>query len=151
MNGRIYNTDIGNNEWFLKISGIKHEIDSIFKAAGIESPSFAFVEPIGYGQTRSEMVDVFENPECNRNDVVSLMFKAFHRAKGVFKTRCIEAFNPFYWLQEIIFLPSNILKYLGVSSETLLGRFMNFSLWIFAAITFFYSDAFDSFIKIFNK
>jgi hypothetical protein len=56
-------------------------------------------------------MEVFENIGRNDERIVLLMIGIFRQAIGIYKKRIIDAINPFYWLEFIIFLPQNIIQY----------------------------------------
>ncbi len=74
-----------------------------------------------------------EYPDCKtylQKDVVIM----FEEAIGEYKSRCLEVFSPLYWINTVIYLPQKILQYIGLPSETWIGRILNAIWWISVAI-----------------
>ena len=48
---------------------------------------------------------------------------------GIYANRILECFNPFYWCETILYLPKNIVKYLGFPNNTLFVKTMQLLWW----------------------
>lgn len=114
----------------LEVEEESQQIVALFRHAGITEPRVPFAQPVGYGQIKTGEVSVFENIASTREDVFALVIRAFHRAKGVYRSRIIEAINPVYWIETVIFLPQRALAFLGLAPETVFARIAQFAYWV---------------------
>jgi hypothetical protein len=102
----------------------------LFENAGIEDKSFPLVQPAGYGRVFTGEASIFSNITHKRKDIVASVVQMFHRAIGVYHSRMLETFNPLYWVRSIVYLPKQILSYLGVSSESTVVRILQVAYWL---------------------
>lgn len=81
--------------------------------------------------------DIFDNMTANDTRVASFMLSAFRQAIGVYKKRLKDSFNPFYWLEYMIFLPQNIINYIlgGEAIPNWLIRLVNMIYWIVGGVS----------------
>lgn len=112
----------------------KPQIVKLFQNAGIQDSFVAVVQPVGLGYISNSNVSVFANLQNKRQDIVSLTLGMFHQALGIYRTRMIEAFNPLYWLEFIIYLPKTILNYLDVSPESAFVKVTQIIYWLLTVI-----------------
>lgn len=113
--------------WY--ITENRQRIVHVFKKANIIDNSFPNVQLVGYGYVRTGSISMFDNISSLRKDVVECVFTGFKEAKAVFKNRIIEAFNPIYWVELIIYLPKNILTYLGITGGSLIVKISQIIWW----------------------
>ena len=129
---KIYDAYLKKPDW--KIEEIQPQIAKLFKEAGIEDSNVPYVEPVGYNQIIRTTVSALENISVRRQDVVQNITAMFHRTKGIYRSRMLDAINPLYWLMFIIFLPKNILQYVGASPESAIVKIAQIVYWLFATI-----------------
>lgn len=123
-------------------------IEEHFKLANISNASIPFSIPIGYGQVATSEATMFENIFANDKRVIPYINNAFLEARGFFKKRMLESFNPMYWLKLIIYLPKNIIKYLGLNTDTIFTKIFQIIFWIADTLLFvIYQDEISIFIK----
>ena len=67
-------------------------------------------------------------------DVVGLMLHFFAEAKGFFKTGLLECISPLYWIQTILFLPSRLCEYMGISDSQVFVKILQLAYWILTPI-----------------
>lgn len=115
------------------INGHRQKIITILSKAGIEDTTIALAQPVGYGQLATGNASVFENMANLRVDVAGAMVNKVREAPYVYRSRMLEAFNPIYWIEFLIFLPRNTLGYLGVKPDTLLVRIGQLIWFLFGA------------------
>ena len=65
------------------------------------------------------------------------MLSKFYGSVGVYKTRTLEALNPLHWVETLIFLPREILNYLGVSQANVVSKLLQLIYWFVTAAAFF--------------
>ena len=82
------------------------------------------------------------------NRTKEIMLNSFQVAKGYYKARFLESFNPIYWINIIIFLPQKILKYIGMNENTSF-RIANVILTFFYWVSGFAFTLYKSQIKHF--
>lgn len=118
--------------------------------AGISNPSLPTVEPMGWGKLVSFKIDVLENFPSNRKDIANVTCRIILDALGVYKDRMWSSLNPLFWIQSFVFLPQSIIRYLGLSTDTVLTRLLQLAWWAlcsaFTLTKVFYADKIDQII-----
>lgn len=70
--------------------------------------------------------------------------RLFKEAVGKYKYEFDKAKSINYWIETIVFLPRNMLKYLGLNTNKttvkILGAVLNFIYWVFWIVFTFYKD-----------
>ena len=112
------------------------EIIDLFRKAGQRSTTITRVEPAGLGFARTLQINLFRNITLNDEGVYSVTSAIFKQAIGVYKKNIYDAFNPFYWLEFLIYLPQNIIKYV-LGNEAIpnwLIRLANVIYWVIGVV-----------------
>ena len=117
-----------HKDWY--ITHNKQKIVALLKKANIQDSFLPSAEPIGYGYVQTGNFSVFNNFALLRKDVAQTIGQFMKEAQGVFFNRFIETFNPIFWLEFFIFLPKNIINYLGFNGEGIIGRILQFIWWL---------------------
>ena len=118
----------------------KSHVIKLFKDAGLKDSTIQFAEPLGLSHIASGNALVFEQFPNNREDVFVKTKGYFHQAIGVYRSRALEVFSVFYWIESIIYLPIHIFNYLGVSPESQFTKIFQLFWWFGAAvISIFYA------------
>lgn len=126
-----------------KIQGSKSKIIDLFKKAGLESPLVPVMKDVGNGYIKPVKIDIFENLDITLivvdTNIPGLILKSFTRGIGVYKQRAIEAINPLWWINFLVFLPERLVSYLGISVENnsniqLIAKTLNAVYWLIGAI-----------------
>ena len=60
-----------------------------------------------------------------RTEFSVTVLNMFEEAEGVFRKNMLDSFNPFYWIDLIVFLPKSLLAYIGISSEVTAYKICN--------------------------
>lgn len=115
----------------------KHHIVKLLKGADVSDSTVALVEPVGFGLIRRGQVSVQENITATRKDVVGLSIEMLHDAIGVYRSRMSETFNPLYWIEFIIHLPKQTLRYLGAAPESVVIKIAQLVYWAVSVILCF--------------
>lgn len=123
------------------------QVINLFKGAGVEDSTVTHVEEIGYGNLQSSRPSVFKNMPVRREDIVRITLGMFHRAIGVYRSRMIETINPLYWIETIIFLPRQILNYLGVTPESVIIKIAQLIYWLAAFVFGIYRFEVEEFVR----
>lgn len=108
----------------------KQQLISLCKEAGINDKCIPYQENVGYGRLLTTNVSLFENVGIFHETIFELMANLFAEGDGIFKRRCIESFNPIFWVKFILKLPENLLTYLGVSPDNVLIKIINIVWWL---------------------
>lgn len=128
------------------------EIKHLFRSAGLEDGLVPFLEPAGHGQLLSGNVSVMNNL-LNTVDqkIVGNVVGLFHQAIGVYRHQMWQAFSPLYWVNTFIFLPREVLGYMGLDTEKVVVKIFQIIYWFLATtIGFFYGvykETIDALIK----
>lgn len=128
-------------------------VKRLINRASVNDARVGYAEPLGYGQISRGMASVLENYPSNMASMAPLMVRMFEEALGVYKLRCFETFSPLYWIEFVIFLPKNLLVYLGVKSENISVKILQIIWWFVSVLAgtlgILYKDQFKSFIDKF--
>jgi len=130
------------NKFGWEINKKTPEIVKLFKNAGLKDTYFSFMENVGFGHAKENALGIFDNLACldsvGHNSLPIKVVKYFTKGLGIYEMRLKEAFSPFYWVNVILFLPQEIVTYLGISFEgkqaKFIVRLLNFLYWVFIAI-----------------
>jgi len=106
------------------------QIIKLFKAAGVQDSVVTIVQEIGYGNLASSRPSVFSNLTNTREDIIGIVMQMFHQAIGIYRSRTLETFNPLYWVEFVIYLPKQTLKYVGVSPESAVIKIAQVAYWL---------------------
>lgn len=75
------------------------------------------------------------------------MCTSFLETQGYCRYILLQNFNPFYWINLIIFLPQNIIKYLGFKTSKKSIKIINVIYWIITPIFTIYNNEIIAYIK----
>lgn len=146
----LYTNWCKNDGW--KMFELKQKIILLLKNANVTDAVVPNVEAVGYGLVSTCNISVFDNFPHNRRDMFEIMKNKFHEAIGVYRSRMIDTINPIFWVQYIIYLPKNILIYLGLKNKNIFIKIVQILWWIVGLIfTIFltvYQTELTSFIKL---
>lgn len=117
------------------------EIKKVVLRTGINDQTKFYMAPLGYGYTREKGISALDNLAFLNSEIMEIGKQILQRAKGYYKFKAINSFNPLYWIEFIIFLPKNIMKYFGVDENVKIGSYIikitQLLYWI-ASIIFMY-------------
>lgn len=97
------------------------EIRKIVLATGIQDQRKSFMAHLGFGYTERQSMTALDNLLLLDIELFHGAAEIINRAKGFYKTQAIKCFNPLFWIEFIIFLPKEILKYFGVNENEKIG------------------------------
>lgn len=89
---------------------------------------------------------------CCPNEIFKLYNKdniyiSFLETHGYYRHIFLQNFNPFYWIKLIIFLPQNLINYLGIKANKKSVKIINVIYWIFTSIFAIYNNEITTYIK----
>ena len=133
----------------------KNKVISLFKKANVSNCCIPLTQPTGFGKCVTTRVSVFENFPSPYENFASIHFNMITVAKGTYKQRALETFNPLFWIDLVLFAPKNILEYIGLNDETTLFKALNIVLtffwWLFGIIINLFNTEIHNFIiKLFT-
>lgn len=103
----------------------KSECLRLLKSAGVKDASIPTTQPMGYGQFASFSSSVFLNFPTRIQVYAGAVMGMFDEAIGEYRRRIFETFNPLYWIDCILFLPRNLLDYLGLDNDKAVYKLLN--------------------------
>lgn len=128
----------------------RQEVLSLFEKAHVKDVKTPVSEPIGCGQVVNTTVSVFSMFPSLRPTFSSATLNMFEEAEGAFHKNMIDSFNPFYWIDLIIFFPKTLLAYIGISPEVTAYKICNLLLtffwWIFGILILYFKPQLQHFI-----
>lgn len=127
----------------------KSEIIQLFKKANIKEQFVGHVQPLGLGQMQTGNASVFENMFINNKNIVAVVIGDFDTSIGVYKQRIRENFNPFFWIETILYLPKNIFTYLGLNGESAITKIGQIIYWLLCGFYAIYSEQINKIIQNF--
>lgn len=127
----------------------KKSIIRLFDKVKINHPNFPNTQPTGYGMLCNNMFDAFENMHVNDERIAASMLNSFDTAKGEFKNRIFQCFNPLHWIETVIFLPKIVIEYLGFKENTVFTRILQLIWWIATFLYGVYNTEINNIIKEF--
>lgn len=101
----------------------KHQVIKLFKDAGLKDSKFPYVRQLDLNHVATSDASIWDNFPSNMNEIFERTKGYFHEAIGVYRTRALEAFNPFYWIEFIIYFPKQVLNHFDVSSKNIIDIF----------------------------
>lgn len=136
-----------------RIAEYKLQTIKLFKNAGIKDSSTPVSQPVGYGQIANFDASVFHNFPSKLTIIAQPALEMFDSATGVYRSRVFESFNPLYWIEQILFLPKNILIYVGLDSEQVSFKLCNvllsFIWWTIGILVTIYGSKINDLITVF--
>lgn len=147
------------NEFFLFVNGKNDQMTqkrTLFKKlinrADIKDAFLPTVANMGYGQLASYKASVIDNFPNLQVDHVKTSLDMMDDAIGVFRSRCFETFNPFFWIETLIFLPKSIFSYLGVKAESIFIKLFQLIYWLLLPLIYFFRESINNLIiNLINK
>lgn len=134
-----------NNTYALSYN---ENIVNYFQKAHIKPHTFSFMERLGYGYVHPASANYYDNIFFPNEEIFGWVNESFTIARGYYKNRMFESFNPMYWIRLIIFLPKNIISYLGLNTDTIFTKIFQIIFWIIDSIIIVvYQDEITTFIK----
>ncbi|NQT95369.1 MAG: hypothetical protein HQ572_02860, partial [Candidatus Omnitrophica bacterium] len=90
--------------------------------AGIKEVFLPVIQPVQGGGISKTTFSVLEYPyQINTDGVGDYYYRGISEAIGHYKHRRNESFNPFFWIELMIFLPKQLAGYAGISSKVIVN------------------------------
>jgi hypothetical protein len=119
------------DEKFLESKG---QVIRLLKEAGVNDARISVSQPVGPYQLQVIQASVLDNfPQLDR-DMSSAAQRLMREAIGIYRARMLETFNPRYWIEFLIYLPREVLGFLGVPAEKLSVKISQLVWWIIATL-----------------
>lgn len=119
-----------------------------FKDANLIDTKIPITIPTGYFMVANTKYSVFENMYVYDEQIIYHIKQYFNSAKGIYRSRIVECFNPFYWIRCIVFLPKTIIQFLGLNVETIFTKILQIIFWIIDSVLLVvYQQEITNFIK----
>ena len=119
------------------------EIKNIVAKTGVPDQKRSYMKTLGLGYAQQQNISALDNMLYLNSDILELARETINRAKGYYKIQALKSFNPLYWVESLIFLPREILKYFGVNEKDKFGSFVTkivqIIYWI-ASLIFMYAQ-----------
>lgn len=124
------------------------DIENHLKQANVKDTAIPILEPLGLGQIATATTTAFDNIFAYDKRPFSYINHAFLEARGVYRSRMIDSFKISYWIKLIVFLPKNIISYLGLNADTIFTKIFQIIFWVIDSILIVvYQDKITIFVK----
>ena len=112
-----YNYWLLHGDNYIELFERKRIFEKILSKADVSDKYLPVTQPTGYGQLASFQSSIIAQFPSNLEAYAPITIKMLLEAKGIFKERILETFNPIYWIELAIFLPKHALMYLGIKAD----------------------------------
>nr|WP_315021770.1 hypothetical protein [uncultured Aminipila sp.] len=130
---------LNGSEIHLDLVSSRNRVKSLIKNA-LGNLNVPYIANMGYGQMASYQVPLFSLYPTNVVDYAKTMLESFEEALGIYRTHMFETFNPFFWINSLIFLPQKIFQYLGVPSQSVLIKLLQIIWWFATPVAIIFRD-----------
>lgn len=131
------------------VTEYQHELVELLKRAEIQDRHLPISIPMGFGYVSNTSRSIFDNLFVNDSEISPLVNQFFNQAKGVYKLRMKQSYNPFFWIDSIVFLPKTLSKYFGIESNSVIVKIINILYWIVSFFVFVYTEQIQTFFQSF--
>lgn len=108
---------------------------------GIDEPSKSYMEPLGLGHAQKKSIRVLDNLLFTNPEIMGIGRTIVTRAMGYYKNQALKSINPLFWIEFIVFLPKELIRYFGIDDNAKLGsivaKVLQLIYWI-ASLFFMY-------------
>ena len=123
------------------------EIKSVVSKSGVGDQTQSYMKPVGLGYVQQRNISALDNLLFLNGEIIKLARDLISRAKGYYKLQALKSFNPLYWIEMTIFLPRELLKYIGLTESekisSLVVRIFQILYWIIS-VYFMYQSYLQS-------
>jgi hypothetical protein len=100
---------------------------------------------------KQQKIDLVESFPTKDRQIVSQLFPIMQNMEMHFQEEFRKVSTPMYWIKFIIFLPQEIMQYLGIKPKLFITHSLNFLIWFIGiAISIFGSDIRNLIISLFK-
>ena len=93
------------------------ELKSIVLKTGIKDQTQTYMKPLGLGYAREKGISALDNLAFLNSEIMESSREIIKRAQGYYKIHAFKSFSPIFWIEFFVFLPKEIMKYIGVTEE----------------------------------
>ena len=111
----------------------------LFSDTGVKEVFFPITQPTGYGMVSTARSSSFTNFPSRVNVLAAAGYEMFVQAVGERKRQKDEILDPFFWIDFIMFMPRELISYIGINEDTIGTRALRViltAIWWFASIAF---------------
>ena len=116
----------------------KREVITLMKKANTANMKIPTAQPVPGGKLATFTADVFSNFPSREQNLYRLTILMFDETIGVYRSRYKESFNPFYWIDLLVFAPRNALNYFQADFDKIHVKIINvlltFIWWCFSIV-----------------
>ncbi len=112
----------------------KSQVVRLVRDAGVSDQRISVSEHVGYGNLRVTEASVMDNFPHLSQDMSSAAQRLMREAIGTYRARMRETFNPLYWIEYLVYLPREVLDYLGVPAESIFVKVLQIVWWAIGTI-----------------
>ena len=94
------------------------EIKKVVLKTGVDDIVHTFMEPVGYGNLQLKGMSALDNMLFKNIEILQEARDILYRAKGYYKVESIKCINPVYWIEFIVFLPREIIRYFSTTNDS---------------------------------
>jgi len=94
------------------------EIKRIVLKTGVSDYIHTYMEPVGYGAVQQKSMSAIDNILYKNIDILKESRDILLRAKGYYKVEALKCINPIYWIEFIVFLPREIIRYFSTKNDS---------------------------------
>lgn|GEM_PF-2676543 len=116
-----------------RLQAVSSSIVHLIKITGQSKQTIPVVEAMGFGKLASMKIHPIDNLFNLREDVASANYGLIQKAVSKCRANAINTFNPIYWIEFIIYLPVNVLGYIGLKKDGGIVKLFQVVWWLFAA------------------
>lgn len=113
----------------------KAQVVKLVRDAGVDDQHISVSQHVGYGNLQVTQASVLDNFPHLSQDMSTAAQRLLREAIGTYRARMLETFNPLYWLETLVYLPRELLSYLGVPAESLFIKVLQVFWWILGLMT----------------
>ena len=110
------------NDVTVNIARERSALHRLIRHAGISERVIPHLHDLGYGKACHVNLGVIDQFPSKIPEIAEASTLMIQTALGVYKDRMMNAFNPLWWIDTLIFLPRRILMYLNISAESIIIR-----------------------------
>ena len=116
----------------MKFLETKAQVVRLLKEADVKDGRVSVSQEVGYGHLQVAQVSILDNFPNLDQGISDGTQRMFYEAIGTYRARMLDTFNPLYWIESLIYLPRELLSYLGVPAESVVVKIGQVVWWILA-------------------
>jgi hypothetical protein len=93
------------------------------------------LEAMGLGMVATGTLSVMQCFPSNLEGIAHSQLRMLDTMVGAYRRRTLEALNPLWWVESIVFLPQRLLMFVGLPGDKALAKFILVLWWIVTTTT----------------